>query len=119
VRALLRELETLKSDFRKERTWRKPLRKSKSARQPKPRFTARPLTGGRGPQDLADMVAGFLQLNHAHLLRYVSRQISHCEITGKVRRSAVDPRAVVDEVARKVLSGPEKKPRKLSYPLWL
>jgi RNA polymerase sigma factor (sigma-70 family) len=49
----------------------------------------------------------------------VRRQVAHDEATGDVPPGAIDPPAVVDEVARRALTFPQSKPDRLGYLLWL
>lgn len=118
VKALLRELESLKADLRREAQWkrkaaRKKLRQLKSAG-----FGPEPQAESEGPQNLGDVIRALLGEHHKRLLRYVRRQLWHDVTAGELPPNAIDPRAVVDEVARQALADPRKKPAGLNYVLW-
>lgn len=112
VKSLLRELEALK--FKLPREGRAELHEAKAMR-----FAAEPQPAGTGPQTLADTVSALLQAEHSRLLSYVRRQLRRDELAGDISRSAIDARAVVDEVARQALAAPERKPADASYRIWL
>jgi ribosomal subunit interface protein len=118
VKALLRELESLKAELRRETFWkrrdrRKPLRQLKAAG-----FAPEPQAEGTGPQNLGDVIRELLGSHYKRLLRYVRRQLWHDITAGEVPRDAIDPRGVVDEVARRALADPQKKPAGMEYLLW-
>jgi DNA-directed RNA polymerase specialized sigma24 family protein/ribosome-associated translation inhibitor RaiA len=118
IKALLREISTLKADLRREVFWKRKQRRA-ALRELKPvRFAAAPLPPGQGPQNLSDVVSDLLATHHERLTRYVRRQVWHEETTGGLPRGAIDPPAVVDEVARRALAMPERKPDQPGYLLW-
>jgi RNA polymerase sigma factor (sigma-70 family) len=118
VRTLLRQLESLKSELRREVLWKRKSRRAE-LRATKPlRFAAAPLTNGTGPQNLGDVMGALLEENYARLLRYVRRHLWHEVRLKKLPAGAVDARAVVDEVARLGLAAPDRKPAGLAFLLW-
>ena len=119
IKALLRELSSLKADLRRER-FRKRKPRPTEQRAVKPvRFAPTPLPAGSGPQDLREVVTDLVQQHHGRLLRFVRREIWNDEAGGVLPRGAIDPHAVVDEVARLVLARLQRKPEQLDYLLWL
>ena len=115
VKALLRELEKLKEQLRREPAWKRKLRRQ----QLHSGFTAEPMASGTGPQTVRDVVAALLEKEHAALLRHVRRLLQQHEVGGDLPPGAIDPRAVVDEVARQALAAPAEKPDDRSYRVWL
>jgi ribosomal subunit interface protein len=118
VKALLRELSDLKSELRREHLWKRQARRKELHEAKATRFAEQSQPAGRGPQTLADSVSALLQEHHGRLVAYVRREIWRDETAGDVSVRAIDPRAVVDEVARQVLAAPERRPRDASYPVW-
>ena len=119
VKAVLRELEVLKSKQRHEELWKRRERRAQLHAAKATRFAADPQPAGTGPQTLADTVSALLQAEYSRLLSYVRRQLRRDELAGDIPRSAIDARGVVDEVARQALAAPERKPADASYGLWL
>lgn len=119
VKAVLRELEALKSKLRRGALWKRRERRAELHEAKATRFAAEPQPAGVGPQTLADTVSTLLQAEHSRLLNYVRRQLRRDELCGDVPHGAIDPRAVVDEVARQALVAPERKPADASYRIWL
>ena len=119
VRALLRELASLKSELRRETFWKRKTRRKELHELKATGFAPQPQPEGTGPQDAADVLRELLENHHSRLLRYVRRHLWHDITAGEVPTGAIDARAVVDEVARRALSAPEKKPAKLNWRLWL
>lgn len=117
VRALLRELSSLKSDLRREESWKRKGRRG-LLRELKPlRFAEEPHP--TGPQSLSETLAVMIQRYHGHLLYFVQRQLWRDQLDDNVPKDAVDALVVVDEVARQALAGPQKKPEDFSYRFWL
>jgi ribosomal subunit interface protein len=119
VKSLLRELESLKAQLRRDTFWKRKERREQLRQLKAARFAAEPQTEGVGPQSLGDVIRELLASHHARLLRYVRRHLWHAVTARELPANAIDPRAVVDEVARRALAAPERKPDKLSYLLWL
>lgn len=82
-------------------------------------FAVKPHTGRDAPAGLGDVLRDLLAHNHARLLQHVKLQLSHAGENGDRLERIIDPRAVVDEVARRALADPESKPARLSHLLWL
>ena len=119
VKTLLRQLESLKSELRRELLWKRKGRRAE-LRAAKPlRFAAAPMTGGTGPQNLGDVIRALMEQNYARMLRYVRRQLWHAVHLEEIPLGAIDARAVVDEVVRQALAAPERKPAELGFLLWL
>ncbi|MBK9139462.1 MAG: HPF/RaiA family ribosome-associated protein [Verrucomicrobia bacterium] len=119
VKHLLRQLTELKSELRREVFWKRKTRRAELHDGKPRRFAAEPQPAGSGPQELRDVVRALLAEHHARLLRYVRRHLWHEVTLGELPQGAIDPRAVVDEVARRALAAPEKKPAKVGALLWL
>ena len=119
VKALLRELASLKSELRREVFWKRKARRSRLFEIKASGFTAQPQAEGTGPQSETDVVHDLLKQHGHRLLRYVRRNLWHVVTTSELPAGAIDARAVVDEVARRALTAPEKKPAHLSYLIWL
>jgi ribosomal subunit interface protein len=115
MKALLRELEKLKEQLRREPEWKRKQRRQ----QLHEGFTAEPMATGTGPQTVRDVVAALLEKEEAALLRHLRRLLRQHELTGELPPGAMDARAVVDEVARQALAAPDDKPDDRSYRVWL
>lgn len=118
VKALLRELEALKAELRRETFWKRRARREHLHQIKSEGFAPEPQAEGTGPQNLRDVIRELLASNCRRLLRYVRRQLWHDITAGEIPRDAMDPRAVVDEVARRALAEPRKKPARMGYLLW-
>jgi len=118
VKALLRELESLKSELRREIFWKRRERRQRLHQLKAAGFAPEPQAEGTGPQNLSDVIRELLASHYQRLLRYVRRQLWHDITAGEVPRDAIDPRGIVDEVARRALAEPRKKPAGMEYLLW-
>lgn len=118
VKALVRELESMKSELRRETFWKRRERRERLRQRKAAGFTPEPQAEGTGPQNLGDVIRELLGSHYQRLLRYVRRHLWHDITAGEVPRDAIDPRAVVDEVARRALAEPQKKPAGMEYLLW-
>ncbi len=119
VKASLRQLQGFKSKLRRDSLWKRRDRRAERHTAGTTRFSAEPQPAGAGPQTLADSVSALLQEEHSRLVSYIRRQLRRDELAGEIVRGVIDPRAVVDEIARQALSAPERKPVDASYRLWL
>lgn len=118
VKALLRELESLKANLRREFTWkRKPrrqvLREVKSAR-----FAPEPLPVGEGPQKPEDLLRDLFQQHYPRLVRHAHRLIQHDEAQGQIPRDSLDPNEVVDETIRRAIAQRPRKPPEMVWLVW-
>lgn len=118
VKALLRELESLKAQLRRETWWKRKARRAQLRAIKLAGFAPAPQPDGEGPQNLGEVVRALLAQHYPRLLRYVRRQLWHDITAGELPPNAIDPRAVVDEVARRALSELSRKPAALNYVLW-
>lgn len=118
VRRVLRQLEELKSDLRRELLWKRKGRRAE-LHAAKARFAPAPLPGGAGPQNLGDIIRGLVEENYDRLLRFVHRQLWHEMRLDLALAGVVDERAVVDEAARQALAAPQKKPADIGFLVWL
>ncbi len=118
VKALLRELELLKAELRRETFWKRRDRRERLHRLKAAGFAPEPQAEGTGPQNLGDVIRELLGSHYRRLLRYVRRHLWHDITAGEVPRDAIDPRSVVDEIARRALAEPQKKPAGMEYLLW-
>jgi RNA polymerase sigma factor (sigma-70 family) len=118
VRALLRTLESLKAKLRRETFWKRKDRRAQLRQRKAAGFALEPEVAGSGPQSLSDVIRELLSVNYSRLLRYVRRQLWHAITAGDVPRDAIDPRGVVNEVARRALAAPQKKPARMEFLLW-
>jgi ribosomal subunit interface protein len=84
VRALLRELESLKPELRRETFWKRKERREQLHQLKPTGFAAEPLSEGTGPQQIKDVVREFFQLHYQRLLRHTVRHIRHDELIGDI-----------------------------------
>jgi ribosomal subunit interface protein len=118
VKALLRELESLKAQLRRETFWKRQDRRAQLRQFKAEGFASEPQAEGTGPQNLSEVIRELLETHYSRLLRYARRQLWHDVTAGDVPRDAIDPRGVVDEAARRALAEPQKKPAGMEYLLW-
>jgi ribosomal subunit interface protein len=119
VTALLRELESLKSQLRRETSWKRKVRREELHQVKGVGFATEPQAEGTGPHKPADVIRELLERHQCRLLRYVRRYLWHEVNAGELPRGAIDARDIVDEVVRRALAAPEKRPAKLNWLLWL
>jgi len=119
VKTLLRELESLKAELRREMFWKRRGRRALLHEMKAAGFAPSPQPEGEGPQNLRDVIRAWLADHYARLLRFVRRQLWHDITAGEIPAGAIDPRAVVDDVARRALREPGKKPAGMNWVLWL
>ncbi|HUA66672.1 MAG TPA: HPF/RaiA family ribosome-associated protein [Alphaproteobacteria bacterium] len=119
VKALMRELESLKAELRRETFWKRKGRRDQLRRLKTTGFNAQPQAEGIGPQNETDVLQELLEQHNRRLLRYMRRHLWHEVVTGELPSGAVDARAVLDEVAGRALAEPHKKPAEMGYLLWL
>lgn len=118
VAALLRELESLKSDLRGDAAWRSKPRRHELKAVKAAAFALVPLPPGTGPQDLQDLVSELLRKHYRRLLRHARRRLRHDRLNGDIPEGLFEPRAIVDEVALRALREHTRKPADLGYVLW-
>jgi ribosomal subunit interface protein len=82
-------------------------------------FAAEPQPQGTGPQDFGEAVRKFVLNHYSRLLHHARRDIRHDELTGDLPMGAIDPRDIVDEVARQAEKNPERKPANVSWRVWI
>ena len=118
VKALLRELQSLKADLRRERFWKRKERRKQLRQLKTTGFAAEPMAEGSGPQRFEDVIRELLQEHYAELLRHVRRHIRHDEMAGDIPKGALDARDIVDEAARQALTQASRKPHKMNWLVW-
>jgi len=82
-------------------------------------FTGSPQPEGEGPQTEADVLRGLLEHHSRQLLRYVRGYLWHESNAGMLRAGAIEPKAVVDEIVRRALESPKRKPANYDWLLWM
>lgn len=115
--ALESEVKSLKAELRGDYRWKRPVRRAK-LRADEALFFAEPMEAGAGPQSQTDVVADFLAGHEEDLLAHARRGVRMAELSGELPTGAVDPRDILDEVARICLGYPEDKPDGLTHEQW-
>jgi RNA polymerase sigma factor (sigma-70 family) len=118
VKALLRELESMKSNQRGEELWKRKDRREKLHELKASGFGALPLAEGTGPQDHRHMVGDLFQHHYKELLRHVRRHILHNELAGDLPKGTVKAQDVLDEVRRRALARASEGPKEGSWLIW-
>jgi RNA polymerase sigma factor (sigma-70 family) len=119
LEALLGELDPGKSRHQR-RAPREPDRGAEQSQPPpRARFAAEPQPQGIGLQNLRDVIREFFQQHYQRLLYHAQRHIRHNEMTGDVSLGAIDPHDIVDEVARQAEANVKRKPKRMSWLVWL
>ncbi len=116
IKALLREIQSFKSDLRRESTWKG--KDTRQLMQPSPRFATEPLPEGAGPGKLDDLVRDLFQQYYHRLLRHATRHIRHDEAAGILPKDSLDARELVDEVANQGIATLRRKPGDISWLGW-
>lgn len=117
VKALFRELESLKAELRRETFWKRKERRDELRALKAAGFASLP-PERQGPRDTADVVADFLRRHYERLLRHARRHVRHDELCGEIPVGAIDPRGVVDEVVRRLMREWPRKPGTLNWLVW-
>jgi DNA-directed RNA polymerase specialized sigma24 family protein len=89
VKALLRELQSLKADLRRERFWKRKERRKQLRQLKATGFAAEPMAEGSGPQRFEDVIRELFQEHYAELLRHVRRRIRYDEMAGDIPKGAL------------------------------
>ena len=118
VKALLRELESLKADLRREPLWKRKERRPQLRELKAASFATEPMAEGTGPQKLEDVVREFFQRHYTRLVRHVRRHIRHDELAGDIPKGALDACDIVNEAARQAVAKVGRKPEKLNWLVW-
>ena len=119
LQVVLGELETGKGG-KQRGALRKRDRGSKQPQAPENSgFAAEPQARGSGPQNLQDVIREFFQQNYHLLLGHARRHIRHEETAGDIPAGALDARDIVDEVARRAETNVSRKPKRMSWVVWV
>ncbi len=122
VKALLRELVTLKAELRREAP-----RKRERVRADARAVTVAPAAGGGAAQggaahglasSVEEEVAAALSREHGALLELVRRRLNRDELAGEIPRGAIDASSVVDEIAGHALAHPGTRPTHHGFRIW-
>jgi len=90
VKALLRILESLKGELRREHLWKRKQRREQLRDLKATGFATEPQAEGAGPQKFEDVFREFVQQHYSRLSRHARRHIRHDELTAEVPRGALD-----------------------------
>ena len=118
VKALLRELETYKSDLRGEESWKRKGRRQQLRQIKATGFATEPQAQGEGPQEYKDMVRELFQHHYKELLRHAHRHILHDELAGDLPKDKVSAQDVLSEVERRATAKAEEGPKRGSWLEW-
>lgn len=120
VKALLREVATLKADLRHEAPWRNKQRRARlhAAKPQRTGPAAAPSSKPARPVPSEDDVAAALSAENGALRELLRRRLNRDEMAGEIPPGAIDPDSVVDEVARQALAHPEQRPPRNSFRVW-
>jgi len=118
TKALLRELEGLKADLRRERFWKRKARREHLRELKSAAFAAEPQTKVSGPQKFEEAVRDLFKQHYNTLLGHARRDIRHDELTGDLPLHALDAREIIDEVARQAETKASRKPPRMSWLVW-
>jgi RNA polymerase sigma factor (sigma-70 family) len=115
---LLREFESLKSDLRREKFWKRKERRQQLHQLKATGFALEPQGKGIGPQESADVVRELVQQHYRELLRHARRHIRNDELVGEIPRNSLDPRDIVDEVVRRAMAKFAERPKRMNAVVW-
>jgi ribosomal subunit interface protein len=118
VKALLRELESYKSNLRGEESWKRKERRKKLHQLKAMGFAIEPQREGEGPQDHREVVHELFRQHDKELLRHARRHLLNDELAGDLPNDAVSPRDVLKEVERRAVAGADEGPKNGSWLNW-
>jgi ribosomal subunit interface protein len=118
VKSLLSKLKSYKSSLRREKLWKRKERREKLHALKATGFALKPQEGGEGPQTHKDVVRELFQQHSKEFLRHVRRHILQDELAGDLPKDAVNPRDVLNEVARQAEAKADKGPTRGSWLIW-
>jgi RNA polymerase sigma factor (sigma-70 family) len=116
---LLRELESLKADLRREKFWKRKERREALHQLKATGFASEPQGKGVGPQKSDDVMRALVEKHYRELLRHARRHIRQEELAGEIPRNSLDPRDVVDEVVRRSMAKSADRPQRMNAVVWL
>jgi len=119
LHALERELENRNSTRVRERADKRHEIRERSAATGPGNFTLEPQSEGAGPQNFQQVIRKFVRHHYQRLLHHARRDIRHDELMGDLPTGALDPRDVVDEVARQAEASANRKPERVSWRVWI
>jgi ribosomal subunit interface protein len=118
VKAMLRELESLKSNERGEKFWKRKERRKKLHESKATGFAIEPQSEGTGPQNYQDMVRDLFRQHYKELLRDIRRHIRQDELAGDLAPNSLDAREILDEVGRRTIAEAATGPKRVRWSLW-
>jgi len=118
VKSLLRKLKSYKSSLRREKFWKRKERREKLHALKATGFAPAPQDKGKGPQTHKEVVRELFQRHEKEFLRHVRRHILQDELAGDLPRDTVNPRDVLNEVARRAEAKADKGPKRGSWLTW-
>ena len=118
VKSLLRKLKSYKSSLRREKLWKRKERREKLHALKATGFAPAPQDKGQGPQTHKEVVRELFQQHDKEFLRHVRRHILQDELAGDLPKDAVNPRDVLNEVARRAEAKADKGPKRGSWLTW-
>ncbi len=118
VKSLLRKLKSYKSSLRREKFWKRKERREKLHAVKATGFALEPQNEGEGPQTHKEVVRELFQQHEKEFLRHVRRHILQDELAGELPKGAVNPREVLNEVARRAEAKADKGPKRGSWLTW-
>ena len=118
VKSLLRKLKSYKASLRGEKFWKRKERREKLHALKATGFAFEPQEEGEGPQTHQDVVRELFQQHYKEFLRHVRRHILHDERAGDLPKDVVNPRDVLNEVARRAEANADKGPKRGSWLTW-
>jgi RNA polymerase sigma factor (sigma-70 family) len=119
LHALECELENRGGTRVRERADKRHETRERSAATGPGNFTAESQSEGAGPQNFQEVIRKFVRHHYHRLLHHARRDIRHDELTGDLPTGALDPRDVVDEVARQAEASADRKPDRVSWRVWI
>ncbi|MGC8828846.1 MAG: ribosome hibernation-promoting factor, HPF/YfiA family [Verrucomicrobiia bacterium] len=119
VDAMFKELNSLKSELRREIYWKRKDRREQLRELKALGFAAQPQNVGEGPQNEQDVINDFVKQHYSKLVRHARRHIRTDELTGDIPSGFIDARAVVDQAISRAVAEADKKPEKMNWLLWI
>jgi len=118
VKSLLRKLKSYKSNLHGEKFWKRKERRKKLHMLKAAGFALEPQDDGEGPQTHKDVVRELFQQHYKEFLRHARRHILQDELAGDLPKDAVNPRDVLNEVARRAEAKADEGPKRGSWLVW-
>jgi RNA polymerase sigma factor (sigma-70 family) len=118
LREMLHELGGSKAEPHRETSGKAATSQEESHEPGATLFTPEPQPEGTGPQNFEDVVHDLFKRHYNALVNHARRDLRYDELADNLPHDAIDPRTIVDEVARQAEADATHKPRQADWLVW-